>query len=133
MGLHMAAPDGHEQSERMVVRPSWPVFCIGLSSGYNGGGTMNELRSQPGSASKRAADVDRKRILVIDDDLPLRGMLAAALRQAGVQGLLAAAGAEAHRALAIHRPDVLVLDLARPNVNGWDLLQELNETGDRCA
>jgi DNA-binding response OmpR family regulator len=109
------------------------LFCIGLTggliSGYNGGGTMNELQSQPGNASKRVADVDRKRILVIDDDLPLRGMLAAALRQAGFQVLLAGDGAEGHRALTIHRPDVIVLDLAMPNVNGWDFLQKLKETG----
>lgn len=111
------------------TKGGWPVFCIGLSSGYNGGGTMNELRSQPGSTSKRVADVDRKRILVIDDDLPLRGMLAAALRQAGFQVLLAGDGAEGHRALTIHRPDVIVLDLAMPNVNGWDFLQKLKETG----
>src|SRR6202171_2738812 len=125
---------GCPSSEPMGCGPSadnggWPAFCIGLSSGYNGGGTMNELRSQPGSASKRVADVDRKRILVIDDDLPLRGMLAAALRQGGVQVILAGVGAEGHRALTIHRPDVIVLDLAMPNVNGWDFLQKLKETG----
>jgi len=97
--------------------------------GYNGSRTMSELQSQPGSASKRVADVDRKRILVIDDDLPLQGMLAAALRQAGFQVLLAGDGAEGHRALTIHRPDVVVLDLAMPNVNGWDFLQKLKETG----
>src|SRR5260221_11354921 len=118
MGLHMAAPDGHEQSERMVVRPSWPVFCIGLSSGYNGGGTMNELQSQPGSASKRVADVDRKRILVIDDDLPLQGVLAAAWRQAGFQVLLAGGGAQGEGALTIHRPDGLALDPAMTKVDG---------------
>ena len=40
---------------------------------------------QKSNNEKRIADVDRKRVLVIDDDLPLRGMLAAALRQHGFQ------------------------------------------------
>jgi len=71
----------------------------------------------------------KKRILVIDDDLPLRGMLAAALRQHGFQVLLAGDGAEGQRALTIHKPDVVLLDLAMPNVNGWDFLQRLRETG----
>jgi DNA-binding response OmpR family regulator len=87
---------------------------------------MNEL--QPDDRSKRVAE-DRKRVLVIDDDLPLRGMLAAALDKHGFQVLLAGDGAEGQRALMIHKPDVVLLDLAMPDVNGWDLLQRLKESG----
>jgi DNA-binding response OmpR family regulator len=90
---------------------------------------MNELQPQATGRSKRIADVDRKRVLVIDDDLPLRGMLAAALRQHGFQVLLAGDGAEGQRALNIHKPHVVLLDLAMPDVNGWDFLQRLQETG----
>jgi DNA-binding response OmpR family regulator len=90
---------------------------------------MNEVRPHNPGGVRRVADVDRKRILVIDDDLPLRGMLAAALRQHGFQVLLAGDGAEGQRALTIHHPDVILLDLAMPNVNGWDFLQRLQETG----
>jgi DNA-binding response OmpR family regulator len=90
---------------------------------------MDELRPQGSGGSKRIADVDRKRVLVIDDDLPLRGMLAAALRQHGFQVLLAGDGAEGQRALNLHKPDVVLLDLAMPDVNGWDFLQRLQETG----
>lgn len=90
---------------------------------------MTDLRQQPSTREKRVADVDRKCVLVIDDDLPLRGMLAAALRQHGFQVLLAGDGAEGHRALKVHKPDVILLDLAMPEVNGWDFLQRLQETG----
>ena len=90
---------------------------------------MNDLQPQNSSGTKRLGDVDRKRVLVIDDDLPLRGMLAAALRQHGFQVLLAGDGAEGQRALTIHNPDVVLLDLAMPEVNGWDFLQRLQETG----
>lgn len=82
-----------------------------------------------GANEKRVADVEKKRVLVIDDDLPLRGMLAAALRQAGFQVLLAGDGAEGQRALTIHHPDIILLDLAMPEVNGWDFLQRLQQTG----
>jgi DNA-binding response OmpR family regulator len=90
---------------------------------------MNEVQPQKGGRSKRVADVDRKRVLVIDDDLPLRGMLAAALRQHGFQVLLAGDGGEGQRALTIHNPHVVLLDLAMPDVNGWDFLQRIQETG----
>ena len=90
---------------------------------------MNLDQQPKGSQDKRLSDVDRKRVLVIDDDLPLRGMLAAALRQHGFQVLLAGDGREGQRALTIHHPDVVLLDLAMPDVNGWDFLQRLQETG----
>ena len=90
---------------------------------------MNEAVPQNSSHGKRISDVDRKRILVIDDDMPLRGMLAAALRQHGFQVLLAGDGEEGQRALKIHDPNVILLDLAMPKVNGWDFLQRLQETG----
>jgi len=90
---------------------------------------MNEVIPQNSSRGKRISDVDRKRVLVIDDDMPLRGMLAAALRQHGFQVLLAGDGEEGQRALKIHDPNVILLDLAMPKVNGWDFLQRLQETG----
>ncbi len=90
---------------------------------------MTEAQPQRTGPTKRIADVDRKRVLVIDDDLPLRGMLAAALRKHGFQVLLAGDGAEGQRALNIHNPEIVLLDLAMPEVNGWDFLQRLQETG----
>jgi len=90
---------------------------------------MNAEQQQSGPRDKRLSDVARKRVLVIDDDLPIRGMLATALRQHGYQVLLAGDGAEGQRALTIHHPDVVLLDLAMPDVNGWDFLQRLSETG----
>jgi DNA-binding response OmpR family regulator len=90
---------------------------------------MSEVQPRNSGGTKRVDDVDKKRVLVIDDDLPLRGMLAAALRQHGFQVLLAGDGAEGQRALNIHHPDVVLLDLAMPDVNGWDFLQRLQQTG----
>lgn len=89
------------------------------------------LTPEPGSRKRdrRLQEGGRKRVLVIDDDLPLRGMLAAALRQHGFQVLLAGDGAEGQRALNIHHPHIVLLDLAMPDVNGWDFLQRLQETG----
>ena len=90
---------------------------------------MSQLDPHSSTPATRVADVGRKSVLVIDDDLPLRGMLAAALRKHGFQVLLAGDGAEGQRALNIHHPHVVLLDLAMPNVTGWDFLQRLSETG----
>lgn len=88
-----------------------------------------DLQPHTDGTSRRVAEAEKKRVLVIDDDLPIRGMLAAALRQQGFQVLLAGDGGEGHRALALHHPDIVLLDLAMPDVNGWDFLQKLKETG----
>ena len=90
---------------------------------------MNLGSEQIGTKDRRTAEIAKKRVLVIDDDLPIRGMLAAALRQKGFQVLLAGDGAEGQRALSIHQPHIVLLDLAMPGVNGWDFLQMLRETG----
>ena len=90
---------------------------------------MNLGSEQSGTRDPRLKEVAKKRVLVIDDDLPIRGMLAAALRQHGFQVLLAGDGAEGHRALTIHHPDMVLLDLAMPDVNGWDFLQRIQESG----
>jgi Response regulator containing CheY-like receiver, AAA-type ATPase, and DNA-binding domains len=90
---------------------------------------MSNVQTQDPDGEKRIAGVERKRVLVIDDDPPLRGMLAAALGRAGFHVLLAGDGDEGLRALAVHRPDVILLDLAMPGLNGWDFIQRLKETG----
>ncbi len=78
---------------------------------------------------RATADVERKRVLVVDDDLPLRGMLSSVLRRHGFQVFLAGDGDEGQRALVLHKPHVVLLDLMMPGVNGWDFLQRLNDTG----
>ena len=94
---------------------------------------MSRSMQEPGKSDipsdARVASVERKRVLVVDDDMPLRGMLSAALRQHGFQVLLAGDGGEAQRAFVIHHPDIILLDLMMPGENGWDFLQRLKETG----
>ncbi|MGH9457414.1 MAG: response regulator [Thermoanaerobaculia bacterium] len=88
---------------------------------------MRELESH--GSTPALEDVGRKKILVVDDDLPLRGMLSSVLRRSGFQVYLAADGSEAQRVLTIHRPHVILLDLMMPGINGWDFLQTLRDTG----
>jgi DNA-binding response OmpR family regulator len=91
--------------------------------------SLDQQQQSGGVRDRRLAESEKRRVLVIDDDLPLRGMLAAALRQHGYGVLLAGDGGEGQRALTIHKPDIVLLDLAMPDVNGWDFLQRLSETG----
>ncbi|HVR42634.1 MAG TPA: response regulator [Thermoanaerobaculia bacterium] len=86
---------------------------------------------QPRSSTQTETldDRGRRKVLVVDDDLPLRGMLTTVLRRHGFQVFLAGDGAEAQRVLVLHHPHIVLLDLMMPGINGWDFLQILRDTG----
>lgn len=65
----------------------------------------------------------RRRILVVDDDAPIRALLVRALTRTGHAIEAAADGEEALHRIAEARPDVVVLDLMMPRVDGFGVLQ----------
>ena len=70
------------------------------------------------------------RILVVDDNTPLRYAHARTLRQYGFEVLEAATGAEALRAAAADRPDLVLLDVNLPDIHGFDVARTL-KSGER--
>jgi CheY-like chemotaxis protein len=65
------------------------------------------------------------RILVVDDAAMFRDPLAAGLTLAGYDAACAADGAEALAAVAARRPDLILLDLAMPVMDGVSFLRAL--------
>lgn len=65
------------------------------------------------------------RVLVVDDEPQIRRALATNLRARGYDVDLAATGEEALRLAAEHRPDVVVLDLGLPGIDGIAVVQGL--------
>lgn len=63
-----------------------------------------------------------KRILVIDDDIPIGDLLAELLTKAGYGVLRAYSGTEALLVLASEKPDLVLLDLMLPGLRGEDVL-----------
>jgi CheY-like chemotaxis protein len=66
-------------------------------------------------------------ILVVEDHDDSRRMLEDMLTQAGFRVLTATDGAEALRLLASERPDLIVLDLILPWVNGVEVLRPVRD------
>jgi two-component system, OmpR family, KDP operon response regulator KdpE len=65
------------------------------------------------------------RVLVIDDEAQIRRFLDIGLRAEGYQVLLAANGAEGLGLAATQSPDVVVLDIGLPDMEGHEVLREL--------
>jgi two-component system OmpR family response regulator len=64
-------------------------------------------------------------LLVVEDDPTLRELLAASLRFAGFAVSATDSGGEALRIAASEPPDLVVLDVMLPDVNGFEVLRRL--------
>src|SRR5205814_4234542 len=69
-------------------------------------------------------------VLVVDDMAIFREPIAASLRLAGFETVCAANGQEALSAMDMRRPDVILLDLAMPVMDGISFLQSLRARRD---
>ena len=66
-----------------------------------------------------------KRILIVEDDEGLRGMFQKALSLAGFDVQQARSGYEALRILDSNPPDLVLLDLGLPGIDGFTVHQEI--------
>lgn len=74
--------------------------------------------------------MDASRILVIDDDDDIRGLLRALLERAGHQVFDAPDGRAGLRELYAGSPDLVILDVAMPGLDGWATLERIREVTD---
>jgi DNA-binding response OmpR family regulator len=80
--------------------------------------------SHPAAAGSRAAqNEDMKTVLVVEDERDIRELLRRYLERAGFGVITAATGAEGLSTLETSPPDLLLLDLGLPDVDGTELLE----------
>ena len=65
------------------------------------------------------------KILVIDDEVGIRDLLDTILRRKGYDVVLAESGAKGLELFRRERPDVIVLDLIMPGMDGLTVLQQV--------
>jgi two-component system, OmpR family, KDP operon response regulator KdpE len=68
-----------------------------------------------------------QRVLVVDDEAPIRRYLRAALGAQGLTVYESATGLEAINAVLSHRPDIIILDLGLPDIDGIEVTRRLRE------
>ncbi|UYG17180.1 response regulator transcription factor [Brachybacterium huguangmaarense] len=79
------------------------------------------------------ADQDRDfeaRLLVVDDEPNIRDLLATSLRFAGFEVFTASTGNEAIREATEHQPDLVVLDVMLPDMDGFTVTRRLRDRGE---
>jgi two-component system response regulator MprA len=75
------------------------------------------------------AEVDHERVLVVDDDPPLQRMLSRSLTAEGFDVTVAGDGGAALAAAERFAPDVIVLDVAMPALDGLAVCRRLRGKG----
>ena len=71
------------------------------------------------------------RLLVVDDEPNIRELLSASLRFAGFEVAVAADGPEALAAVRSFAPDLVLLDVMLPGLDGFSVARQLRADGDR--
>ena len=77
------------------------------------------------------SSVSGERLLLVDDEDNLRSMLEAALRHSGFEVHPAADGRSALEAIPEAKPDLIVLDVMLPDLDGFEVCRRLRAEGDR--
>ena len=79
-------------------------------------------------------DHARGSVLVVDDEPTIAEVVSRYLERAGYRTRIAADGAQALEAASDQRPDLVVLDLMLPRIDGLEVMRRLREQGsDRIA
>jgi DNA-binding response OmpR family regulator len=69
----------------------------------------------------------RSRVLVVEDDRVLAQLAGVWLREAGFEVDVAHDGQAGLNTAAAHRPDVILLDLRMPRLDGFEVMRELQQ------
>jgi CheY-like chemotaxis protein/two-component sensor histidine kinase len=108
-----ARSDGHGTGSEFVVRLPVVLSLAGDGRDENAGGG--------------AAVTARRRILVVDDNQDSALSLALLLRIMGNEARTAHDGFEALDVAAVFRPDMILLDIGMPKLNGYDACRRIRE------
>jgi CheY-like chemotaxis protein len=84
------------------------------------------------TGSDPTEDLGLARILLVEDNEMNRDMLSRRLKRRGHDVLIAVDGAEGINMAREHRPDLVLMDMSLPKVDGWEATRQL-KAGDDTA
>ncbi len=104
---------------QMIGRAPEPPVLAALESPDPGG--EGQVREQPPSAGLASGTT----VMVVDDSLTVRRVTQRLLERNGYRCILAKDGVDAMRELQEHLPDVMLVDIEMPRMDGYDLTRNV--------
>lgn len=92
---------------------------------------VDEILTEPAEAL--SVHCPPKRILVVDDDADQVAVLADRLKKLGYDATFANTGGQAIESATTIVPDLVLLDLCLPDVNGFHVCEQLGEMSTTCG
>jgi len=86
------------------------------------------LLPPPHPLDKRGSKMAR--VLYVDDDLELTRLVQDCLEDEGYEVLIANDGEEGLGSVISERPDMVILDVMMPQLNGWEIAKYMRERDD---
>lgn len=74
--------------------------------------------------------MDSKKILVVDDDVNICELLRLYLEKDGFDVVVANDGEDALKCAQVHNPDLILLDITLPALDGWQVCREIRKTSN---
>ena len=135
-GAGRAGRDGGDAGRAPVLPPRPGGGAIGAGSRREADGTHPRSAAAAGRSApsrpagrRRAASSERmsqkKKILVVDDEDDILHFLELVLREKGYDVATASGGHEALTKAQIERPNLILLDIMMPQMDGWEVLKLL--------
>jgi two-component system OmpR family response regulator len=90
------------------------------------------VRSELSPETRKPVRATEARLMVVEDDPNIVELLAASLRYAGFEVATATDGQSALRTAREFRPDLMVLDVMMPGIDGFEVVRRLSAEGSRC-
>ncbi len=72
-------------------------------------------------------NVSAKKVLVVDDEPDTLELVKLVLESAGFKTMLATSGREALKLAEASKPDLVLLDIMMPDMDGWEVFRKLKE------
>lgn len=72
----------------------------------------------------------KKKIMVVDDNEDIIYMLRIVLERDGYKVVGATSGEECLQRITNERPDLILLDIMMPGMDGWEVCKEIKHSGD---
>ncbi len=97
------------------------VFKVYIPFNWDNSVSIQEI-AKPISSS---IEGEKKTILVVDDEIEIINEISESLKNSGYKIITASSGIEALRLAKKHQPYAITLDVVMPEMDGWEVLQEL--------